>query len=260
VEPLVAPLCVPFAAVFRELSVTARQLLALFDSIYLAALSIWIGSAVFMVFGLAPVLLRAIDSESASKLARVIFPRYYAAGAIAGAIALPSFVAGPLCYSEYRGAMVAVQALAIIFGILLMLYGANSIVPAIGGREGGAGPGPLRAAHSHRQAVGLNVIVMLVAFSLVIAYVLRPAPKTSGIIEMTPQERARYDAALYRVIEDVEAKYRLRPPHEAATAESPNSDSLIDPESVRELESYYAKKRLRDQARAGRTPSGGNRP
>ena len=30
-------------------------------------------------------------------------------------------------------------------------------------------------------------------------------------MEMTPQERARYDAALNRVIEDVEAKYGLRP-------------------------------------------------
>jgi hypothetical protein len=118
----------------------------------------------------------------------------------------------------------------------------------------------LQTVHSRRQAVGLNVIVILVAFSLVIAYVLRPAPKTTGIIEMTPKERARYDAAIYRVIEDVEAKYGLRPPHESAAAESPNSDRLIDPESVRELESYYAKKRLRDQARAGRTPGSSDQP
>jgi hypothetical protein len=239
--------------------VTARQLLALFDSIYLAALSIWIGSAVFMVFGLAPILIKAIDSESASKLVRAIFPRYYAAGAIAGAIALPSFVAGPLCYSEYRGAMVAVQALAIIFGILLMLYGANSIVLAIGDRDG-EGPGPSQTAHSRRQAVGLNLIVILLAFSLVVAYVLRPAPKTSGIIEMTPQERAHYDAALYRVIEDVEAKYGLRPPQKQTAGESPAPDPMIDPESVREIEAFYAKKRLRDQARAGKRPSAGDQP
>jgi hypothetical protein len=235
-------------------------LLVLFDSIYLAALSIWIGSAVFMVFGLAPILLKATDSESASKLVRAIFPRYYACGAIAGAIALPSFVAGPLCYSEYRGAMVAVQALAIICGILLMLHGANSIVPAIGGRPGGAWPGPMQTAHSRRQAVVLNLIVILVAFSLVVAHVLRPAPKTAGIVEMTPQERARYDAALNRVIEDVEARYGLRAPRAQAAGESPSPDPLLDPESVREIESYYAKKRLRDQARAGKPPTAGDRP
>ena len=32
----------------------------------------------------------------------------------------------------------------------------------------------------------------------------------------------------------------------------PTPDPLIDQETVREIESYYAKKRLRDQARAGK--------
>jgi uncharacterized membrane protein len=93
----------------KALSLTSRHLLTLFDSIYLAALAVWIGSAVFIVFGLNPILLKAIGSESASRLIRAIYPRYYVGGAIAGAVALPAFVAGPLCYSEYRGAMVAVQ-------------------------------------------------------------------------------------------------------------------------------------------------------
>ena len=91
--------------------------------------------------------------ESASKLVRAIFPRYYLGGAISGAVALPAFVAGPLCYREYRGAMVGVQALAIIFGILLMLYGANSLTPAIGeapgrhaGQAGSSGCGAGRPA------------------------------------------------------------------------------------------------------------------
>ena len=37
----------------------------------------------------------------------------------------------------------------------------------------------------------------------------RPAPTTSGIVELTPRERARYDAAVNRVIEDVEIKYGI---------------------------------------------------
>ena len=110
---------------------TARHLLALFDSIYLSALAVWIGGAVFMVFGLNPILLKTIDSEWAARLIRAVYSRYYVGGAIAGAVALPAFVAGPLCYREYRGAMVAVQALAIVFVILLMLYGANSLTAAI---------------------------------------------------------------------------------------------------------------------------------
>ena len=238
---------------------TARHLLALFDSVYLFALSIWIGGAVFMVFGLNPILLRAIGSEPASKLIRAIYPRYYVGGAIAGAVALPSFVAGPLCYHEYRGAMVAVQALAIIFGILLMLYGANSIAPAAGTAHVSAAPDPRGLERAGRLARILNLLVILVALSLVVAHVIRPAPKTSGIIEMTPQERARYDAALNRVIEDVEARYGLRPPRTRAPGESDTADPLIDAETVREIESYYAKKRLRDQVRAGKAAEPGDR-
>jgi Domain of unknown function (DUF4149) len=243
----------------KVLSVTARHLLALFDSVYLTALSIWIGSAVFMVFGLDPILVKAIGSESASKLVRAIYPRYYVGGAIAGAVALPAFVAGPLCYREYRGAMVAVQALAIIFGILLMLYGANSLTPAIGMAHGDAARGPRRLEHG-RLATGLNLMLVLVAISLLVAHVIRPSPKTSGILEMTPQERARYDAALNRVIEDIEARYGFRPPRRLGPGESAAVDPLIDAETIRELESYYAKKRLRDQVRAGKAPNTGDPP
>ena len=37
---------------------------------------------------------------------------------------------------------------------------------------------------------------------------------------MTPQERARYDAAINRVIEDVEVKYGLRPPRPLGPGET----------------------------------------
>ena len=73
------------------------------------------------------------------KFVRVLFPRYYLWGAISGAVALPAFVAGPLCYQEYRGPMVGVQALAMIGGILAMFYGGNSLTPAIN-RARDAGP------------------------------------------------------------------------------------------------------------------------
>ena len=190
---------------------TARHLLALFDSIYLSALAVWIGGAVFMVFGLNPILLKTIGSESASKFIRAIYPRYYLGGAIAGAVALPAFVAGPLCYREYRGAMVGAQALAIIFGIFLMLYGANSLTPAMGSAHDNGSPGPTRLESWQRLATGLNLLLIALALLLLVTLVIRPAPKTSGIIEMSPQERARYDEALNRVIEDVEVKYGLRP-------------------------------------------------
>ena len=100
---------------------------------------------------------------------------------------------------------------------------------------------------------------LLIGLSLLVAFAGRPAPKTSGIIELTPQERARYDPAVNRVIEDVEAKYGLRPPRPKVPARRA-TDPLIDQETVREIESYYARKRLRDQARAGKTPTTGTPP
>ena len=105
-----------------------------------------------------------------------------------------------------------------------------------------------------RLATCLNLLLIVVAVSLLVAHVIRPAPRTSGIIEMTPQERARYDAALNRVIEDVEARYGLRPSRPLAPGERAAPGSIIDAETVREIESYYAKKQLRDQARAGPKP------
>ena len=101
-----------------------------------------------------------------------------------------------------------------------------------------------------RRATGLNLLVVLIGLSLLVAFASRPAPKTAGIVEMTPQERARYDLAINRLIEDVEAKYGLRPPRTLAPGETAEPDPLIDQETVREIDSYYARKRLRDQARA----------
>ena len=57
-----------------------------------------------------------------------------------------------------------------------------------------------------------------------------------------PQERGRYDAALNRAIEDAEIKYGFRPPRPGGdTGRSVPGDPSIDPETVREIESYYAR-------------------
>ena len=91
---------------------SARFLLGIFDSVYVIALTAWVGSILFFSFGVAPVIFKVLGSENGSKFVRALFPTYYAWGAIAGAIALPAFVAVPLCYPEYRGGAVAIQSLA----------------------------------------------------------------------------------------------------------------------------------------------------
>ena len=148
-------------------------------------------------------------------------------------------MAGPLCFHEYRGIRIAIQAMAILGCTLIMLYGANSLVPEIN-RARDAGPaGHDRFVRLHRRSVWLNSLVLIVGIGLLIAFVARPVPRTAGILEFTPTERARYDAALGRVIEDVEAKHGLRPERPLAPGESPGPDPLIGEEVVKEIESYY---------------------
>ena len=128
--------------------VTARSLLAFFDAAYLLALTAWVGSILFFSFGVAPIIFRVLGAESGARFVRALFPRYYAWGATSGAIALPAFLGVPLSFPEYRGPMIAVQALLILAGILIMLYAGNTLTPAINAARD-AGPAehdPLRAS------------------------------------------------------------------------------------------------------------------
>ena len=82
---------------------SARFLLGFFDSVYVIALTAWVGSILFFSFAVAPVIFTVLGPEAGGRFVRALFPRYYAWGAIAGAVALPAYVAVPLCYPEYRG-------------------------------------------------------------------------------------------------------------------------------------------------------------
>jgi hypothetical protein len=161
-------------------------LLGLFDSAYVLALTAWVGSILFLSFGVAPMIFKVLEPAGAAKLVRALFPRYYTWGAIAGAIALPSFVAGPLCFPEFRGPMVGVQAMAILFCILLTLYAGNSLTPAINAASDAGPANKARFNQLHRRAVLLNAVVLLIGCALLVLFATRPAPRTAGIIERFP--------------------------------------------------------------------------
>jgi hypothetical protein len=75
--------------------------------------------------------------------------------------------------------------------------------------------------------------------------------------QLSPAELPQVDAELGQVIEQVEAKYGFRPgqPASAGTAVAPGT--AVDSEMIREIESYYQAKRLRDLSRQ-RTGQGGH--
>src|SRR5262249_5412917 len=95
-----------------------------------------------------------------------------------------------------------------------------------------------RFVRLHRRSVGLNALVLVVGLGLLLAFASRPGPRTSGIQELTPAQRARYDAAVSRVIEDVEARHGLRPARPGKPSLSP-TEPVLDEATVQEIESYY---------------------
>ena len=167
---------------------SARFLLGFFDSVYVIALATWVGGILFFSFGVAPIIFTVLGSENGSKFVRALFPTYYAWGATAGAIALPSFVAVPLCYPEYRGGSIAIQSMAILAGTLLMLYGGNSLTPAINAARDAGAEGRERFKKLHRRSVRLNGFVLVIGVGLLIGFANRPAPRSSGIQEWSPGE------------------------------------------------------------------------
>jgi hypothetical protein len=170
--------------------------MAILDTAYMLALTAWVGSILYLSFGVAPLVFPVLGAEAGGRFVRALFPRYYAWGAMSAAVALPALVGVPLSFPEYRGPMVGVQALLILASILIMLYAGNVLTPAINAARD-AGPAEhARFERLHRRSVRLNGLVLVIGVALVILHALRPAPRTSGIIELTPAERARYESEI----------------------------------------------------------------
>ena len=162
------------------MTATARSLLVVFDSVYLVALTAWVGSVLFLSFGVAPLIFRVLDPEPASRFVRALFPRYYLWGTVAGALALASGVAVPLAFPELRGPWVGVRALATLAATLAMLYAGNVLTPAINAARD-AGPAEAgRFDRLHKRSVRLNGAVLLVGLGLLLAFAARPKPGGPG--------------------------------------------------------------------------------
>jgi hypothetical protein len=177
---------------------TTRFLLALFDSVYVLALAAMAGGVAFFTFIVAPIIFQVLGPEPGARFVRALFPRYYLWNAILGSIALPAFVAGPLCFPEYRGIRVGIQAVILLGCILSMLYGGNSLVPQINRARDGGPASHDRFVRLHSRSVLLNTAVMLAGIGLLVAFACRPAPRTAGIVEPTPIEKARLEEEQYR--------------------------------------------------------------
>jgi MFS family permease len=163
--------------------VTATMLLTIFDSVYVIALTAWVGSILFFSFAVAPIIFNALGPEAGGKFVRALFPRYYLWGVISCSIALPALVCGTLAVPELRGSMIGVQAFAIVGSLLILLYCGNSLTPAINAARDAGPSSSDRFDRLHKRSVTLNSVVLLIGLALLIAFASRKAPISGGIVE-----------------------------------------------------------------------------
>jgi hypothetical protein len=179
--------------------VSARTLLPIFDSIYLLVLSSWFGAVLCMFCVVRPIVPRVREPSVRGHLITVLLSRYYTWGSTAGAIALPAVLGGPMCFpSELRGPWVGMQAIAIVAGALIMLYGGNSLTPALRAAYAAGRGAEARIAHLDARAVWLDAVVLMIGAGLLVGFVLRGAPSTAGLSDAPPQVRAQKNVEAFQ--------------------------------------------------------------
>lgn len=221
-----------------------RLLLDIFDSIYVTALAAWVGAILFLSFGVAPIIFRVLGAEAAAHFVRALFPRYYAWNVGATAIALPALICGSLAYPELRGMGVGIRALGIIAGLLIMLYCGNSLIPAINAARDAGPAAATRFDQLHKRSVWLNGVTLLIGLALLVAFAIRRPVQTSGLNEMTPNERVAYDNDFSRALDEI-IRGRSASPNPVARDEP--ARIRFDAAAREELEGIVAAHRQRHQ-------------
>jgi len=153
---------------------TAQTLRATFDTVYLLALTAWIGSVLFFTAVVAPLGSKGLGPEAGGRFVRALLPRYYAWGTICGALALPALVCAALCFEELRGPAVGLQAAFVLAGTLIMLYSGNVLTPALNAARDLETEQHEKYERLHHRSVTLNSFVLIVGLGLLIAFANRP--------------------------------------------------------------------------------------
>jgi uncharacterized membrane protein len=224
--------------------VQARLLLKIFDSVYLFSLATWVGSILFFSFGIAPIIFKVLDANSAAKFVRALFPRYYAWGVVSSGIALPAFLAVPLAFPELRGPMVAVQAMIILASLIIFMHCGQSLTPQINAARDAGPEGKEKFDRLHKLSVKLNAIALVLGIVCLVMFATRAIPKTDGIVEMTPTERLQYESQFQRTFEQA-----IKDGKSTSPAQTTDTRFPFDDAARKETEEFAKKYRDKEQKR-----------
>ena len=129
--------------------------MTLFRYLLVASWAVWLGSIVFFSFVVGPTAFHALGRDGAAPLMRAIFPRYYLAGLISGAIMLVASLA--------LGADLRVT-IPVVIAMVLAAYARQVITPAVNrARES---HDEARFKHLHTMSVRLNIVTLAILLLL----------------------------------------------------------------------------------------------
>ena len=137
--------------------------------VHFVALAVWVGEIVFFSFVVAPALFGVLGAERAAPVLATIFPRYYAIGAAAAALALgTAAILQRHARGWWTGAVVAVAV-----GLVATAWAGGVVHPRaqrlrVAAEAAGRAPGDDPAFQAaHRTAVALNVVALLAGLAAI---------------------------------------------------------------------------------------------
>ena len=218
-------------------------LVALFDAVYGLCLAIWVGSIAFFSFGVAPIIFNVLPPDHAAKFVRTLFPRYYAWGVYATGIALPALIMTPLANPTLRGPGIGIRAMLILASLLIFLYCGNSLTPAINAARDAGEPEKAKFDRLHKRSVYLNTVVLVIGLGLLVTFSVRSPAASTGITELSPQERMQYDLEIQKVMEDTYRNEAGLPPSPEV---SPAQGTKLSPAAREQIQKVFKEKLDKD--------------
>ena len=133
-------------------------------AVAILSVGLWLGALVFQSAIVAPTLFGKVPLETASAFLRALFPRYYALG-IGCSLALSASLAAAGAGLGWPAILTWQLAGALL---MLMLAAASALlVPSINAARDAGSP---RFDTLHHVAVGLNVVMLVLAIVITAAF------------------------------------------------------------------------------------------